>query len=82
MCYLIQKEVYIMSLTLKNVSHEEKLKATKDIVVAYINNSMEKTGEHTAKPTLTPDKVCEVLKKVFQAMEEICPVVETKVGLH
>lgn len=71
-----------MSLTLKNVPNEEKLRATKDIVVAYINNSMERKGDDWAKPTLTPDKVCEVLKKVFQTMEEICPIVETKVGLH
>lgn len=71
-----------MSTLLKNVSSEEKLRAAKDIVIAYINNSMEKKGDDWAKPTMTPDKVCEVLKKVFQTMEEICPIVETKVGLH
>ena len=71
-----------MSLALKNVSNEEKLRAVKDIVVAYINNSMERKGDDWSKPTLTSDKVCEVLKKVFQTMEEILPVVETKVGLH
>ena len=71
-----------MSSILKNVSNEEKLKAVKDIVVAYINNSAEKKGEDWSKPTLTPDKVCELVKKVFQTMEEILPAVETKVGLH
>lgn len=71
-----------MSMGLKNVSNEEKLRAVKDIVVAYINNSMERKGEDWAKPTLTADKVCEVLKKVFQAMEEILPISETKVGIH
>ena len=71
-----------MSSVLKNVSNEEKLRATKDIVVAYINNSMEKKGDDWSKPTLTSDKVCELLKKVFNTMEEILPVVETKVGLH
>lgn len=71
-----------MSSILKNVSNEEKLKATKDIVIAYINNSMEKKGDEWSKPTMTPEKVCEVLKKVFSTMEEILPIVETKVGLH
>ena len=66
---------------LKNVSNEEKLKATKDIVVAYINSSVEKKGDD-AKPTMKPDQVCELLKKVFNTMEEILPVVESKVGLH
>jgi hypothetical protein len=71
-----------MSLTLKNVSNEEKLKAAKDIVIAYINNSSERKGDDWSKPTLTPDKVCDLLKKIFQTMEEILPVSETKVGLH
>lgn len=71
-----------MSSVLKNVSNEEKLKATKDIVIAYINNSMEKKGDDWAKPTITPDKVCELIKKIFSTMEEILPIVETKVGLH
>lgn len=71
-----------MSLTLKNVSNEEKLKATKDIIVAYINNSIERKGDDWSKPTLTPDKVCELIKKVFQTMEELLPVSETRVGLH
>lgn len=71
-----------MSSTLKNVSNEEKLKAVKDIVVAYINNSMEKKGDDWAKPTITVEKVCELVKKVFNTMEEILPVVETRVGLH
>lgn len=71
-----------MSIGLKNVSNEEKLRAAKDIVVAYINNSMEKKGDDWSKPTLTAEKVCELLKKVFQTMEELLPVTETKVGLH
>lgn len=71
-----------MTLTLKNVSNEEKLRAAKDIVVAYINNSMEKKGDEWAKPTLKPDQVCELLKRVFQTMEEILPISETKIGLH
>lgn len=71
-----------MSTLLKNVSNEEKLRAAKDIIVAYINNSMEKKGDEWSKPTLTPDKVCELVKKVFNTMEEILPIVETKVGLH
>ena len=70
-----------MSTMLKNVSNEEKLRATKDIVVAYINSSVKKKGDD-AEPTMKPDQVCELIKKVFQAMEEILPVVETKVGLH
>ena len=71
-----------MSSILKNVSNEEKLKAAKDIVVAYINNSMEKKGDDWSKPTLTPDKVCDLIKKVFNTMEELLPAIETKVGLH
>lgn len=71
-----------MSIGLKNVSNDEKLKAAKDIVVAYINNSMERKGDEWSKPTLTPEKVCELVKKVFQTMEEILPITETKVGLH
>lgn len=70
-----------MSSVLKNVSNEEKLKATKDIVVAYINSSVKKKGED-AEPTMKPEQVCELLKKVFKTMEEILPIVETKVGLH
>ena len=73
---------FIMSIGLKNVSNEEKLKAAKDIVIAYINNSAERKGEDWSKPTLTPDKVCELIKKVFTTMEEILPAIETKVGLH
>jgi hypothetical protein len=38
-----------MSITLKNVSNEEKLRAAKDIVVAYINNSMERKGDDWSK---------------------------------
>ncbi len=71
-----------MSTLLKNVSNEEKLRAAKDIVVAYINNSIEKKGDDWSKPTLTPDKVCELLKKVFNTMEEILPIQETRMGLH
>lgn len=71
-----------MSLNLKNVSNEEKLRAAKDIVIAYINNSMEKKGDEWAKPTLKPEQVCDILKKVFQTMEEILPISETRVGLH
>lgn len=70
-----------MSTLLKNVSNEEKLKAAKDIVVAYINSSVKKKGDD-AEPTMKPDQVCELIKKVFQTMEEILPVTETKVGLH
>ena len=66
---------------LKNVSNEEKLKATKDIVVAYINSSVEKKGDD-AKPTMKPEQVCELLKKVFNTMEEILPISESRVGLH
>lgn len=71
-----------MSLSMKNVSNEEKLRATKDILVAYINNSLEKKGDEWSKPTLTPEKVCELLKKIFQTMEELLPCSETKVGLY
>ena len=71
-----------MSTILKNVSNEEKLRATKDIVVAYINNSIEKKGDDWSKPTMKPEQVCELLKKVFQTMEEILPISETKVGLR
>ena len=70
-----------MSTTLKNVSNEEKLKATKDIVVAYINSSVKKKGDDS-EPTMKPEQVCELLKKVFKTMEEILPSVETKVGLY
>ena len=70
-----------MSSMLKNVPNEEKLRATKDIVVAYINSSVRKKGDD-AEPTMKPEQVCELLKKVFQTMEEILPVIETKVGLH
>ena len=70
-----------MSTLLKNVSNEEKLKAAKDIVVAYINSSVKKKGDDT-EPTMKPDQVCDLLKKVFNTMEEILPVTETKVGLH
>lgn len=66
---------------LKNVSNEEKLKAVKDIVVAYINSSVRKKGDD-AEPTMKLEQVCELIKKVFQTMEEILPIVETKVGLH
>ncbi|MBI2995580.1 MAG: hypothetical protein HYY52_02600 [Candidatus Melainabacteria bacterium] len=70
-----------MSSMLKNVSNEEKLKAVKDIVVAYINSSVRKKGDD-AEPTMKLEQVCELIKKVFQTMEEILPIVETKVGLH
>lgn len=66
---------------IKNVSNEEKLKATKDIVVAYINSSIKKKGED-AEPTMKPEQVCELLKQIFKTMEEILPIVENKVGLH
>ena len=71
-----------MSALLKNVSNDEKLKATKDIVVAYINSSVKKKGEDQEPTTLKPEQVCDLLKKVFKAMEEILPIVETKVGIH
>ena len=70
-----------MSSILKSVSNEEKLKAVKDIVVAYINTSVKKKGDD-AEPTMKPEQVCELIKKVFQTMEELLPIVETKVGLH
>ena len=66
---------------LKNVSNEEKLKAAKDIVVAYINSSVKKKGDDT-EPTLKPEQICELIKKVFNTMEEILPVSESKVGLR
>ena len=66
---------------LKNVSNEEKLKAAKDIVVAYINSSVKKKGDDT-EPTMKPEQVCELIKKVFNTMEEILPVTENKVGLR
>ena len=81
MCYLIPMEEIIMSTALKNVSNEEKLRATKDIVVAYINSSVKKKGDDS-EPTMKPEQVCELLKKVFKTMEEILPSVETKVGLY
>ncbi|OGI18552.1 MAG: hypothetical protein A3B68_02155 [Candidatus Melainabacteria bacterium RIFCSPHIGHO2_02_FULL_34_12] len=65
---------------LKNVSNEEKLKATKDIVVAYINSSVKKKGDDQ-EPTLKPEHVCDLLKKVFKTMEEILPLTETRMGL-
>ena len=65
----------------KNVSNEEKLKAAKDIVVAYINSSVKKKGDDT-EPTLKPEQVCELIKKIFNTMEEILPVSESKVGLR
>ncbi len=70
-----------MSTALKNVSNEEKLRATKDIVVAYINSSVKKKGDDS-EPTMKPEQVCELLKKVFKTMEEILPCIETRVGLH
>lgn len=70
-----------MSLNLKNVSNEEKLRAAKDIVVAYINSSVKKKGDDQ-EPTMKPEQVCELFKKVFKTMEEILPITETKVGLH
>ncbi len=70
-----------MSSILKNVSNEEKLKATKDIVVAYITSSVKKKGEDS-EPTMKPEQVCELLKKVFNTLEEILPTIESKVGLH
>ena len=71
-----------MSSALKNVSNEEKLKATKDIVVAYINSSVKKKGDDTEPTNLKAEQVCELLKKVFKTMEEILPIVESRVGLH
>ncbi len=68
-------------MSLKNVPNEEKLKAVKDIVVAYINSSVKKKGDD-AEPTMKPDQVCELIKKVFNTMDEILPVAESKVGLH
>ena len=71
-----------MSIGLKNVSNEEKLKATKDIVVAYINSSVEKKGDDVKPTNLKPEQVCDLIKKVFNTMEEILPVQETRVGIH
>ncbi len=70
-----------MSSILKNVSNEEKLKVTKDIVVAYINSSVKKKGEES-EPTLKPDQICDLVKKVFKAVDELAPISETRVGLH
>lgn len=70
-----------MSSILKNVSNEEKIKVTKDIVVAYINSSVKKKGEET-EPTLKPDQICDLVKKVYKTIDELAPVSETKVGLH
>jgi len=70
-----------MSMNLKNVSSEEKLRAAKDIVVAYVNSSIKKKGDDQ-EPTMKPDQVCDLLKKVFKTMEEILPVQETRVGIH
>ena len=70
-----------MSSILKNVSNEEKLRVVKDIVVAYINNSAKKKGEET-EPTLKPENVCDLLKKVFKTIDELAPMSENKVGLH
>ena len=71
-----------MSMGLKNVSNEEKLKATKDIVVAYINSSVEKKGDDVKATNLKPEQVCDLIKKIFKTMEEILPVTESKVGIH
>jgi hypothetical protein len=76
----IKKEP-IMSSILKNVSNEEKLRVVKDIVVAYINSSVKKKGEET-EPTLKPENVCDLLKKVFKTIDELAPMSENKVGLH
>ncbi len=70
-----------MSANLKNVSNEEKIKVAKDIVVAYINSSVKKKGDDS-EPTMKPEQVCELLKKVFNTMEELLPITETRVGLH
>lgn len=70
-----------MSMNLKNVSNEEKLRAAKDIVVAYVNSSIKKKGDDQ-ELTIKPDQVCDLLKKVFKTMEEILPLQETKVGIH
>jgi len=70
-----------MSSILKNVSNEEKLRVVKDIVVAYINSSVKKKGEET-EPTLKPENVCDLLKKVFKTIDELAPMSENKVGLH
>ena len=71
-----------MSMGLKNVSNEEKLKATKDIVVAYINSSVEKKGDDVKSTNLKPEQICDLIKKIFKTMEEILPVIESKVGIH
>lgn len=70
-----------MSSILKNVSNEEKLKVAKDIVVAYINSSVKKKGEES-EPTLKPEQVCDLVKKVFKTIDELAPISESKVGLH
>lgn len=70
-----------MSSILKNVSNEEKIKVTKDIVVAYINSSVKKKGEES-EPTLKPDQICDLVKKVYKTIDELAPINETKVGLH
>ncbi len=70
-----------MSSILKNVSNEEKLKVTKDIVVAYINNSAKKKGEE-AEPTLKAEQVCDLIKNVYKTVDELLPISESKVGLH
>lgn len=70
-----------MSSILKNVSNEEKIKVTKDIVVAYINSSVKKKGEES-EPTLKPDQICDLVKKVFKTIDELAPISETKMGLH
>ena len=70
-----------MSSILKNVSNEEKLKVAKDIVVAYITSSVKKKGEDT-EPTLKPEQVCDLVKKVFKTIDELVPISENRVGLH
>lgn len=70
-----------MSSILKNVSNEEKIKVTKDIVVAYINSSVKKKGEES-EPTLKPDQICDLVKKVYKTIDELAPISETKMGLH
>ena len=46
-----------------------------------INSSVKKKGDDS-EPTMKPEQVCELLKKVLKTMEEILPSAETKVGLY
>ncbi len=62
------------------VSREAKLNAAKEITIAYIKSAVVKKGEDQHLE-LSADEVCNVFRRVYDAVEQTVPNQSRKVGL-